>query len=99
MRLFGFVLFVMILYLSYDIYFGRNGVAHYDDVAKSLESAQQRSKLLTQRNMALQEELEDLQQGNTAIEELARSELGLIKENEVFYRVISPGASQDNTKP
>ena len=90
MRVLGLVLLIMTLYLAYDIYFGRNGVAHHAEVARALESAQQRSRLLTQRNQSLQEELRDLRQGNSAIEELARTELGLIREHEVFYRVITP---------
>ncbi|MCU7859623.1 MAG: septum formation initiator family protein, partial [Candidatus Thiodiazotropha sp. (ex Lucinoma kastoroae)] len=39
---------------------------------------------------ALQAEVEDLRTGQTAIEERARSELGMIKEGEVFYQVIAP---------
>ena len=91
MRILGLILLIMTLYLAYDIYFGRNGVAHHAEVARALESAQQRSRLLTQRNQSLQEELRDLRQGNSAIEELARTELGLIRENEVFYRIIIHG--------
>lgn len=93
MRILGFVMLVMVLYMAYDIYFGRNGVAHHAEVAQALESAQQRTRLLTQRNQSLQDELRDLRQGNSAIEELARTELGLIREHEEFYRVISPGTA------
>ena len=42
------------------------------------------------RNQELRAEVEDLRQGLQAIEERARSELGLIKENEEFYQVV-PG--------
>ncbi len=90
MRLFGFIMLFAIMYLSYDIYFGRNGILEYQAVSAKLKEAQAKSELLTKRNVALQEELDDLQQGSIAVEELARSELGLIKEGEVFYRVIHP---------
>lgn len=40
------------------------------------------------RNDTLRAEVRDLKQGNAAIEERARSELGMIKEDEVFYQVI-----------
>ena len=60
----------------------------YEQIAAQLKQAQARSTLLEQRNLAVQDELNDLKQGNAAIEELARSELGLIKEGETFYRVI-----------
>ena len=42
---------------------------------------------LRERNQALEAEVSDLKQGSEAIEERARSELGMIKENEVFIRV------------
>ena len=41
-----------------------------------------------QRNETLNAEVRDLKQGNAAIEERARSELGMIKQDEVFYQVI-----------
>ena len=48
---------------------------------------------LAQRNRELQAEVEDLRQGLEAVEERARSELGMIKENEEFYQVV-PGKSK-----
>ena len=62
------------------------------ELKTALQQAQERSELLVKRNDALEAELEDLKQGSAAIEELARSELGLIKEGETFYRII--GAAQ-----
>jgi cell division protein FtsB len=45
---------------------------------------------LRQRNRALQAEVLDLKKGLDAVEERARSELGMIKEGEVFYQVVEP---------
>jgi cell division protein FtsB len=45
---------------------------------------------LAQRNGALDAEVRDLKQGSEAIEERARYELGLIKEDEIFFQVV-PG--------
>jgi cell division protein FtsB len=45
---------------------------------------------LQQRNDALSAEVEDLKSGETAVEERARSELGMIKPGETFYRVVEP---------
>ena len=53
-----------------------------------------------QRNETLNAEVRDLKQGNAAIEERARSELGMIKQDEVFYQVIDqPIVIQPSTKP
>ena len=51
-----------------------------------------------QRNQRVKDEIEDLQQGNKAIEELARSELGLIKPTETFYRVIEKDDKAESKK-
>ncbi len=48
---------------------------------------------LQQRNDALSAEVEDLKSGETAAEERARSELGMIKPGETFYRVVEPHAA------
>ena len=47
---------------------------------------------LQQRNDALAAEVEDLKSGEAAVEERARSELGMIKPGEKFYRVVEPTA-------
>lgn len=43
---------------------------------------------LTERNAQLQAEVEDLRTGLAAVEDRARSELGMIKPGETFIRVI-----------
>jgi cell division protein FtsB len=47
---------------------------------------------LQQRNDALAAEVEDLKSGESAVEERARSELGMVKPGETFYRVVDPNA-------
>lgn len=88
MQIINLVLVVLIGLLAYDLVFGRNGYQQYQYVEKQLEKVTYRSELLKKRNLAVEEEIEDLKQGNIAIEELARSELGLIYPDETFYRVI-----------
>jgi cell division protein FtsB len=55
---------------------------------------------LRQRNDALAAEVEDLKSGEAAVEERARSELGMIRPGEVFYRVVErDGASASTPAP
>ncbi len=48
---------------------------------------------LDRRNEALAAEVEDLRAGLQAIEERARSELGLIQEDEEFFLIVDPEQS------
>jgi cell division protein FtsB len=54
---------------------------------------------LKQRNAALAAEVEDLKSGEAAVEERARSELGMIKPGETFYRVVEPQGTMAQTDP
>ena len=88
MKLVGLILLVVAGYLVYDIYYGRNGIVQYENNTQALKVAMQRSEKLTRINEAIKDEIADLQQGNLAVEEQARSDLGMIKPQETFYRVI-----------
>lgn len=88
MKLLALISSLVILYLAYDIYCGRNGFVQYQDISQKFEEASEKSELLERRNQALQDEITDLKQGNRVVEELARSDLGMVKKEETFYRVI-----------
>jgi len=62
--------------------------------AQRVEEQARENEALAQRNRELQAEVEDLRQGLAAIEERARSELGLIKQDEHFYQVV-PGRENE----
>jgi cell division protein FtsB len=82
------VLAVLFVLLQIKLWFGDgsiNDVWRLNDAisAQSSENAQ-----IKERNQALVAEVGDLKQGLDAIEERARSELGMIKKGETFYQVI-----------
>ena len=62
-----------------------------------LDEQKQENAKLRQRNEALAAEVQDLKSGKEAIEERARSELGLIKPGEVFYQVVEPPPGDQKT--
>ncbi|MBO5566596.1 MAG: cell division protein FtsB [Succinivibrio sp.] len=98
MRLFQLAVVLLLCYLAYDIFYGRNGIQQYQQEASQVEQAEKKVNSLVQRNQRVKDEIEDLQQGNKAIEELARSELGLIKPTETFYRVIEKDDKAESKK-
>ncbi|MBW7570522.1 MAG: septum formation initiator family protein [Succinivibrio sp.] len=82
------VLLVLISYLGYDTVFGKNGYLQSARTEKNLEIVQARKKKLEKENQSLKDEISELSLGNQVTEALAREDLGLIKSNEQFFRVI-----------
>lgn len=59
---------------------------------RQIERQKESNERLKARNESLDEEVGDLKQGYAAIEERARNELGMIKQDEMFYQVIDEHA-------
>ena len=79
---------VLIALLQYPLWLGKGSWLRVWNVNQQITNQKEKNKTLKQRNETLSAEVRDLKQGNAAIEERARSELGMIKEDEVFYQVI-----------
>jgi cell division protein FtsB len=80
-------LIVLIALLQYPLWFGKGGWLRAWDVDRQLASQREANQKLETRNAALDAEVRDLKTGYEAIEERARFELGLIKQDEVFVQV------------
>lgn len=86
-RLVPAALLVLLLALQGQLWFGRGSVP---DVARQTEelAAQKRSNAQAeQANSRLEAEIRDLREGLEMVEEKARSELGMVKPNEIFVQV------------
>ena len=88
MRLFTFILIVLLGLLQYRLWFGKNSAPDYFELKSDLIRQQQDNEKLRQRNKLIYADTDDLKLGYEAIEERARNELGMIKENETFFRII-----------
>jgi len=82
------ILVVVVALLQVKMWFGEGGYRDVQRLAARVEEQARENDMLAQRNRELQAEVDDLRQGLQAIEERARSELGMIKEGEIFYQVI-----------
>ncbi|MDP5253965.1 MULTISPECIES: cell division protein FtsB [unclassified Vibrio] len=89
MRLFTLALIVVLGWLQVTLWVGKNGVSDYYSVKKDIVTQEQVNGNLRTRNSEMYAEIDDLSQGLDAIEERARNELGMIKEGETFYRILS----------
>ena len=79
------------------LWWGDGGRGQITELQESVALQSQENAALKARNAALQAEVEDLREGLDAIEERARNELGLIREGETFYQVVTPPV--DEVKP
>lgn len=91
------LLVIFILGLQYRLWVGENSLAELWGVKLKMQEQAAVNDKLEARNDALKAEVADLKQGLDAIEERARSELGMIKENETFYQLVAP-AEKDGDK-
>jgi cell division protein FtsB len=86
------VLALLLLVLQSKFWLGAGGWREARELQDSVSAQRAENARLQQRNDALSAEVEDLKSGETAVEERARSELGMIKPGETFYRVVEPHA-------
>lgn len=82
------VLIVLLVVLQQRLWSGDGGVIDLLNLNHQITQQKSENEALLERNEALQAEVEDLKTGVAAIEERARSELGMIKENETFYQAV-----------
>ena len=89
-RLLALLLLAVLLFLQIKLWVGAGGWREVEQLEAAVAAQQQENQRLEQRNDALEAEVEDLKRGQAAVEERARSELGMIKPGETFYRVVEP---------
>ncbi|GAB3053800.1 cell division protein FtsB [Stenotrophomonas tumulicola] len=82
------VLALLLAWLQYRFWFGPGNSGEVMTLEAQVEHQNRDNDGLQQRNDALAAEVQDLKEGQSAIEERARSELGMIKPGEKFYRVV-----------
>ncbi|MDH0170566.1 cell division protein FtsB [Stenotrophomonas sp. GD04145] len=82
------VLALLLAWLQYRFWFGPGNSGEVMMLEAQVAGQERDNEGLQQRNDALAAEVKDLKEGQSAIEERARSELGMIKPGEKFYRVV-----------
>ena len=83
-----FILLLVLGYLQYSLWYGKNNFYDYQENVQMLENLSKENDKLKARNEQMFAEVDDLQKGYEAIEERARSHLGMVKPDEYFYRII-----------
>ena len=89
MRWLAFVFVLLIAALQYPMWLGKGGWLQVRELDRQVEVQRAANAVLKTRNDALDAEVRDLKTGSEAIEERARSELGMVRSDEVFFQFQS----------
>lgn len=96
MKWLNILLAILILWALFQQQFGDGGRKEMKEKQLLLNQQQAEIESLKRRNELLEAEVKSLKTGLDAIEERARAELGMIKEDETFIQVINPPDRDDN---
>ena len=88
MRILIGILLFLLLVLQYRLWVGEGSLAEVHSLREQVEAQEAELDAMRRKNEALQAEVQDLKQGHEAVEERARHELGMVREDETFYQVI-----------
>ena len=106
MRWLSAALIALLVLLQYPLWLGKGGWLRVWDVDQQLQQQKEGNRKLEIRNAGLDAEVRDLKQGYDAIEERARFELGMIRQDEVFVQIpekapgdVRPAKESSGNKP
>ena len=101
MRLLLIVLVLLTAVTQYPLWWGKGGWQRVRELEARVQTQEETNEALEARNNALAAEVQDLTVGSDAIEERARSEMGLVQEDEIFVHLLpeSQGQQSGQTSP
>lgn len=88
LRLTVAILLLAVLWMQYRLWLSPDGMQDVWRLEKAVAEQREENRILRERNASLEAEVIDLKEGLEAVEERARTELGMVAENETFYQVI-----------
>ena len=98
-RGFTAILVALLALMQYPLWLGEGGWLAVRQGSHKLDTQKTLNQRLFERNEILQAEVSDLKQGREAIEERARSELGMIAPDEIFIRILAGPVTGNNSRP
>ena len=92
MRWLALTFVALIVALQYPMWLGKGGWLQVREYERQLAAQHDVNAKLKARNLALDADVRDLKTGYEAIEERARADLGMIRNDEVFFQIETGGA-------
>jgi cell division protein FtsB len=99
MRVFAIILAIGITFLQYRLWVSEQGSREVARLHAAIEAQGAANREQAERNRQLRAEVDNLKVGLTALEERARSELGMVGNNETFYQIVSPATPAADSPP
>lgn len=84
------VLAALLVVVQGDLWFGKGNVPYVMGLQKQVDVQKQANTLLRERNARVLAEVNDLKEGLEMVEEKARSELGMVKPDEILVQLTRP---------
>ena len=97
MKFITVIMVLLLLLLQYRLWTGNGSLIEVSLLREEIEKVKSENESLKERNLSLTAEVFNLKQGHEAIEEIARSEMGMIKDGETFYQIIDNAKQQSDS--
>ncbi len=97
MKFITLIMVLLLLLLQYRLWTGNGSLVEANYLRDEIKNIKSENERLKERNLSLTAEVFNLKQGHEAIEEIARSEMGMIKDDETFYQIIDSAEQQSNS--
>ncbi len=93
MRYIVYGLLILLVAIQYPLWIGKGGWLYVYQLDKEVKALQETKKELETRNEKIAGDVQDLKQGSRGVEERARMEHGMVKDNEILVKVLKPEES------
>ena len=97
MKFITVIMVMLLILLQYRLWTGNGSLIEVSLLRDEITKVKSENDRLKERNLSLTAEVFNLKQGQEAIEEIARSEMGMIKDGETFYQIIDSAEQQSNS--
>lgn len=88
MRLILFILILALVGLQYKLWLGDGSILQWKHVETKITAQKSENDAIASRNRAIEADILELKSGDQALEEQARYELGMVKNDEVYYQFV-----------
>lgn len=97
-RIIVYGLLILLAAIQYPLWLGKGGWLHVYEMDKLVKAQEEKNRQLEIRNNKLAGDVQDLKDGTRAIEERARIEHGMVKDNEILVQVLKEGSDKTPSK-